>query len=249
MLENENFTAFVLLLLGEVGYFFFSLSYPYAARFLLHATKQLLYDNPGGAAPRAVGAMKRAAAAPVLRSDALRELILVGLAQINTARPCSRSCGPLPGWPPLFCCSSTHRTSERKQASEREKERASEAEPKPAKVRRAKRCLLSEPGLSHACRTPRVQPAASVTCQKALRKLIYSHPPNVAVCHFFFFFSLPPAERLKRFYSASLCAKTQLSNPKRPSGMPNAFFFCPPPTLSLSLSEWMGVWIWSLTAE
>lgn len=136
------------------------------ARFLHRATIQLLYDNPIGAAPRAVGAMKSAAAAPVLRSDALRELILVGLAQINTARPCSRSCGPLPGWPPLSCDSSTHRAREKKQASKRE--RASEAEPKPAEVRSAKRCLLSEPGLSHACRTPCVQPAACLTCQKAL---------------------------------------------------------------------------------
>lgn len=58
--------------------------------------------------------------------------------------------------------------SEKTSQWEREGERDSESEPKPAEVRRAKRCLLSEPGLSHACRTPRVQPAACLACQKAL---------------------------------------------------------------------------------
>lgn len=39
--------------------------------------------------------------------------------------------------------------------SQGERDNEPDPEPKPAEVRRAKRCLLSEPGLSHACR-PRV---------------------------------------------------------------------------------------------
>lgn len=37
-------------------------------------------------------------------------------------------------------------------------------------------------------------------------------------------------------FSKFMCKDAQLSNPKRPSGMPNAFF-CPPPTLSLGMDE------------
>lgn len=53
--------------------------------------------------------------------------------------------------------------------TEREKtsqgERDKQAEPKPAEVRRAKRCLLSEPGLSHAC-GPRVCSRRHACCQR-----------------------------------------------------------------------------------
>lgn len=66
--------------------------------------------------------MKSTAAvvAPVLRSNAWLELILVGLAQINTPRPRSRSCVPLPGWPPLLWLLHSQRERERKQVSEKE---------------------------------------------------------------------------------------------------------------------------------
>lgn len=53
--------------------------------------------------------------------------------------------------------------------TEREKtsqgERDNQAEPKPAEVRRAKRCLLSGPGLSHACR-PCVCSHRHACCQR-----------------------------------------------------------------------------------
>lgn len=94
----------------------------------LPTMKQLLHGKPVqlGSLPCQstfpIVRMKSAAAvvAPVLRSNAWLELILVGLAQINTARPCSRSCGPLPGWPPVLWLLHLQRERERKQVREKE---------------------------------------------------------------------------------------------------------------------------------
>lgn len=213
-----------------------------AARFLLCAKRQLLHDNPAGAAPRAVGAMKRAAAAPVLRSDALRELILVGLAQINTARPCSRSCGPLPGWPPPSCDSSTHRARERKQASERERETAMPSQ----SLQR-----LGGPNAAYYQSRVFPTPAGPLVCSQrhawlarkrwANSSTVILPPWPLAV--FFLLFPLLRQTTEEVLFSKFMCKDEQLSNPKRPSGMPSAFLLFT--SHSLSRNGWeceSGVW-------
>lgn len=66
--------------------------------------------------------MKSTAAmvAPVLRSNAWLELILVGLAQINTLGLRSHSCGTLPGWPALLWLLHSQSERERKQVRGKE---------------------------------------------------------------------------------------------------------------------------------
>ncbi len=161
--------------------------------------------------------MKRAAAvvAPVLRSNAWLELILVGLAQINTPRPRSRSCGPLPGWPPLLWLLHSQRERERKQVREKETTSPSQGLQRlegPNTAYYQSQVFPTPGGL--VCAVGGV-PA----CQEAFSKLIYSHPPTEGggwgwVSHCW-------TER--KVYSASFWAKTERFKTKRVNGMQSAF--------------------------
>lgn len=182
--------------------------------------------------------MKSTAAvvAPVLRSNAWLELILVGLAQINTPGPRSHSCGPLPGWPPPLWLLHSQRERERKQVREKETTSPSQSQQR-----------LGRPNAAYYQSQVFPTPAGLVcaaggmpACQKVFsttNSTIYSHPLTEGGVEVWFL----TAGQRGRFIQQVSVQRLWDFKAKRVRGMQNSFLLL----TCCSQSGWeceCGVW-------